>query len=112
MPKNPQDYLEELREKEFEPIRRSGVYVIFDAETDEPLYVGQATDIHQRLNDHMVGAGDSDLRPRAETDSGFNFDDLRDATKVKWVEVDGDRSRREEVERRIEEELEPRYRSE
>lgn len=95
----------------------AGVYVIFDGNTGEPLYVGESKNVYQRLFDHHMElqSGSNTVREHVNVDPELDRDTAQGAmwewTQWAWIALPEDRTHRKEVERAVEAELEPRYAS-
>ena len=114
-PDDVQEAAEELLAQEPDSTRHPGVYVIYDGESGEPLYVGEAKNVHQRLYDHhtRLRSGSNTVREHVEADSELNRPteggQMWEWTEWSWIEVSGSRTVRKQVERLVEMKLEPRY---
>lgn len=102
--------------QEPEPSQQSCVYGIMDQKTGELLYIGQTHALMRRISDHFRTRSGSNLLHLVENDDGIDIEGGRDGniwerTAVKYIEVTGDKARREKIERLLESELEPRYAS-
>jgi len=102
--------------REPEPSKQSCVYGITDQKTGELLYIGQTHALMRRISDHFRTRSGSNLLNLVENDDDLDIEGGRDGniwerTAVKYIEVNGGKSRREKIERLLESELEPRYSS-
>lgn len=108
--------IERFESEETEPTKKSAVYVLYHSETQDPMYVGQTENLYQRINDHHHPYNDTDLRKRIEDDPELDIEtkggDLWNQTEIRWIDVDGDRYKRERIERALEERLDPYFSSE
>ena len=99
-----------------EPSQQSCVYGIMDQKTGEMLYIGQTHALMRRISDYFRTRSGSNLLHLVENDDGIDIEGGRDGniwerTAVKYIEVTGDKARREKIERLLESELKPRYAS-
>lgn len=110
-----QEIAEELSSKRPSSTRHPGVYIIYDGESNEPLYVGEAKNVYQRLFDHhmRLQSGSKTVREHIEADPELDRSteqgEMWDWTKWAWIEVTGSRTKRQQVERLVEMKVEPRY---
>lgn len=114
----PEDVNQRAEELANTPPRKTknpGVYVIYDGQTGEPLYVGEAKNVFQRLFDHhmRLQSGSNTVREHVEADPDLDRETDRGAmwdwTEWAWINVPGGRRRRKQVEQVVESQLEPRY---
>lgn len=116
-PDNVQELANKLVETAPEDTCYSGVYIIYDSITGEPLYVGESKNVYQRLFDHHMSlqSGSNTVREYVRDDSALDRETEGGAmwewTEWAWVEVDGNRRTRIKVEHLVERELNPRYAS-
>ena len=112
-----QQLADKLIEKYPAKTRPSGVYIIYDSNTNEPLYVGESKNVYQRLFDHhmKLQSGSKTVREHVVSDDDLNRETQQGAmwqwTEWAWIEVPGSRSKRKLVEQIVENELRPRYAS-
>lgn len=94
------------------PTKRAGVYCIYEAGTDNALYVGQSSNIWQRLSNHFSNVeGGIYKRIKDDQDTEIELSSLWEQTELRWVEIAGDEQPRRQAESAIEEHLDPKYRS-
>jgi len=95
-----------------EPGKRQGVYAIFVKGTDNCLYVGESGNLRSRINGHFYNSKTSDLRcmVKEDMDPPVDEDELRYVTEVRIMHMPGsDAKHRRTVEKKLTEELNPRY---
>lgn len=93
---------------------RSAVYGIYDSQTKECLYIGEAKWLVSRLNDHYNTRSGSQIKAFVEGDEtiGIDASNVWERTEVKYVSgIEGGQQGRERVESALIRGLEPRYNS-
>lgn len=104
-----------LAEKPPSDTRHAGVYVIYDGESGEPLYVDEAANVYRRLcsNHRRLDCEDETLRERVEADEELERETewgaMWEWTEWAWIPVSEGRAKRREVARAVESVLDPRY---
>ncbi|WP_136589477.1 GIY-YIG nuclease family protein [Salinigranum halophilum] len=109
-----QERVEEFKSKRRERHVRSAVYGIYDRQSGECLYIGEAKWLISRLNDHYNTRSGSQIKAFVEADDGIDIDasTVWGRTDVKYVSgIDGGKQGRRRVEAALIRELEPRYNS-
>lgn len=104
-----------FREREPTPHAHSVVYGIYDRQTGECLYVGEAKWLVSRLNDHYNTRSGSQIKAFVEADDTVSIDasNVWERTAVKFVAgIDGGAEGRRSVESILIDQLDPRYNSE
>jgi len=99
------------------PTKRSVVYGIYDEKTGELLYIGQTSALIRRISDYFRSRRITCVLGLVEDDEDIDIEGGRDGniwqrTAIKYVELSGDKQRRERIEAAMEAELDPRYSSE
>jgi len=112
-----QRLVREFKLQEPSPAKESVVYGIYDKKTGELLYIGQTSALIRRISDHFRSRRDTCVLGLVENDENIDTKGGRDGniwerTAIKYVEVSGDKERRERIEAAMEAELNPRYSSE
>lgn len=109
-----QRLIRKFKLQEPSPTKESVVYGIYDTKTGELLYVGQTSALIRRISDHFRSRRNTCLLGLVEDDENIDIEggktgNIWERTAIKYVEVSGDKARRERIERAIELELNPRY---
>lgn len=107
-------HVREFKLQEPSPTKESVVYGIYDRKTGDLLYVGQTSALIRRISDHFRSRRDTCVLGLVEDDEDIDIEggtdgNIWERTAIKYVEISGDKKRRERIERAIETELEPRY---
>lgn len=114
-PDDVQETAEELLSKQPSSTRYPGVYIIYDGKSTEPLYVGEAKNVYQRLFDHhmRLQSGSKTVREHVESDPELDRStengEMWEWTEWAWIAVSGSRTKRQQVERLVELKVDPRY---
>lgn len=99
------------------PTRRPGVYVIYNLDTGEALYVGETQTLMRRISDHFRRTDGKQLLGLVDEDdeiditrgtSGRRDGNIWEKTAVKFIEIEN-ASRRRKIEGILEKELDVRY---
>lgn len=109
-----QEHVATFKSRPTEPHVRSAVYGIYDSQSGECLYVGEAKWLVSRLNDHYNTRSGSQLKAFVEGDEAIDIDasNVWERTEVKYVGgIEGGQEGRKRVESVLIRELEPRYNS-
>lgn len=109
-----QRLVREFKLQEPSPTKESVVYGIYDQKTGELLYVGQTSALIRRISDYFRSRRNTCVLGLVEDDEDIDIEggkngNIWERTAIKYVEVSGDKSRRERIEDAIETELNPRY---
>ena len=112
-----QRLVREFKLQEPSPTKESVVYGIYDKMTGELLYIGQTSALIRRISDHFRSRRSTCVLGLVENDEDIDIEGGRDGniwerTAIKYVEVSGNKKRREKIEAAMEAELNPRYPSE
>lgn len=84
---------EALVDKTPSDTRHAGVYVIYNGDTNEPLYVGESKNVYQRLFDHhqRLDSGSNTVREHVEEDEKLDKETEQGAmwewTEWAWIPV-------------------------
>jgi len=106
------EHVEEFKRREPEPHVWSAVYGIYDSQTGECLYVGEAKWLISRLNDHYNTRSGSQIKAFVENDDSIEIDatNVWQRTAIKYISgIEGGQKGRKNVESVLIDELEPRY---
>lgn len=106
------DAVDEFIEKDPQEHARSVVYGIYDTESGECFYVGEAKWLVSRLNDHYNTRTGSQIKAFVENDDSIDIDatDVWERTAVKYVDgIEDGKAGRMRVESALIDELNPRY---
>ncbi|MFA9516945.1 GIY-YIG nuclease family protein [Halopenitus sp. H-Gu1] len=109
------EYADKLQDEPVEGTVHPGVYVIYDGISGEPLYVGETKNVYQRLYDHhcRLKQESKTIRELVEDDSKLERETeqgrMWEWTEWSWVNIEEDKTKRQNVERVVENRLKPRY---
>jgi len=103
------EIIQKFKSKNLVKPKISAVYGIYTL-SGECLWIGETENLYSRLDDHYHSSRGSTIRGCVENDDQFNIsiDELWERTALKTISVK-DTKRRKELEKRLIEELEPRY---
>lgn len=107
-----QKRVEEFKAKESEPHIRSAVYGIYDSQSGECLYIGEAKWLISRLNDHYNTRSGSQIKAFVESDDEIDIhrNNVWERTEIKYVSgIEGGQEGRKTIESALIRELNPRY---
>lgn len=107
-----QQHIQEFKEEEPEPHVRSAVYGIYDSQSGECLYIGEAKWLISRLNDHYNTHSGSQIKAFVGEDDEIDIEasNVWERTETKYVSgIEGGQVGRMSVERALIRELNPRY---
>jgi len=103
------EIIQKFKSKKLVKPKISAVYGIYTL-SGECLWIGQTENLYSQLDDHYHSSRASTIRGHVENDDGsdISIDDLWEKTALKTIVVK-DTRKRNELEKRLIEELEPRY---
>jgi hypothetical protein len=107
-----QDHVSSFKSAETESHIRSAVYGIYDSQSGECLYIGEAKWLISRLNDHYNTLTGSQIKAFVEADEKIDIDatNVWERTDIKYVSgIDGGQKGRKAVESILIDDLPPRY---
>ena len=101
---------ENFQQQGFIKAKVSAVYAIYSRD-NECLYVGETENFYSRLDDHYHSTRSSSIRGNIQDDedTDISVDSLWEETKIKTMTGFSDTSERKQLERKLIEDLNPKY---